>query len=293
MMQIFTFDKFGHKYSCSPIGEWLETVHPDGRVERATPEQWEAAEKRARACPVPAHVMRHLALACKLPHFWQQLGDDSSIGAWAEVPRWCRGGYWLSMPSGRRPWAAWIELREVVAYRVAKASSWFDSQAAWRRVRRVFCRDGHFFAGEFPLGWKELVVDWREVEILSPYKLVRWPGRELWADKYNPQGPALNEPGIHAWAFWSIPAENEDVNAFALVAPLGHATLGDNSWRAEGAALLRVWVNAPPSVAQGASEKYGVPCRRASSPKLSAYSWAARCLEKGEPLAPELDELAF
>ena len=119
-----------------------------------------------------------------------------------------------------------------------------------------------------------------------------WSGRELWADRYNPEGSALNEPGIHAWAFWDgARMLDRDEPAVALVAPLGHVTLGDVSWRAEGAALLRVWASVSPELVAEYSARYGIPVEAAESPALASLCWAARCLEKGEPLAPELEGL--
>ena len=166
---------------------------------------------------------------------------------------------------------------------------WGDAFRLWRQI--AACCQGHFFAGPFPLGWKELLPD--RVGLVSPVKRTIWSGRELWADRYNPEGPAMNEPGIHAWSFWAGAHHYRGVLAFALVAPLGHVTLGDESWRAEGAALLRVWAHAPEWVIAQYREQYGVPVQASRSPWQAGLSWAARCLEKGETIAPELDELAF
>lgn len=181
----------------------------------------------------------------------------------------------------------------VVLDHILRACRRADSFSRWRRVARSHRGRGHFFAGQFPLGWKELRAE--QDFLYSPHWRVPWHGPELWADRYNPGGRALSEPGIHAWSFWNFLLErdldlNDDPPAMALVAPLGHVTLGEVSWRAQGAALLRLWAPVPDEVCEHYRSLYQVPVVRTRWPRETALAWAARCLERGELIAPELME---
>jgi len=157
-------------------------------------------------------------------------------------------------------------------------------------------QQGHFFIPfgewEVPLGWKVLGVEGET--LVSPYQRTPWlTGDTLWAPEYRPVGEALHAPGIHAWGFWTWPPEVGWHHAVALVAALGHVTLGDRSWRAEGAQLLRVWIPGNyPGRAKALERHYGVPVH-AAPPGVRAdrcaLAWAYARLRRGQLLV-ELDD---
>ena len=151
---------------------------------------------------------------------------------------------------------------------------------------------GHFFVEfgewEIPLGWRYFQIT--RGTLCSPIQGTPWRTEVLWAEGYEESDRSYHAPGIHAFSFWSLAPRrawkvDSDVRqgAFALVAPLGHVTLGDTSWRAQGCQILRLWIR-DRKEAILARERYDVPVHSHPCPTQAGLAWAHNQLVRGRVL---------
>ena len=191
----------------------------------------------------------------------------------------------------------WENSRQQTSHKLARhavrACRLCDKCRAWKQRLSGVGQDVHHFEQGFLLGWKWLDLNPAKAILESPYNGTKWETDKLWADRYSPDDSVLHAPGVHAHAFYTMPSDTPYSDAaLALVAGLGHATIGDKTWRAEGAQLVRVWI------AQHVLEeyrhikmvptwmmwRYGVQVNVARGIEAAALSWAARRLMRGCPL---------
>lgn len=209
---------------------------------------------------------------------------------WIKLPVWRwpeRAIRKLSLETPRE--VSWGEMREGVARsrrfrRILRDKLFRPEKFKWPR------KEGHYFLEcGVPLGWRVFSLDPVSPGLLrSPFMDTAWEEATLSADEYDAEDQRVHAPGVHAWGFWWGFGDLQGEVA-ALVAALEHVTIGEKTWRAQAAQILRLWV---PKVTgerwvRAIKQRYQVPVETADDPQSAALLWAWNRLQKGQLLVEE------